>query len=129
MLLTRLWNASIRTRAILRRWMPTNILLDKIRTRHGLIWGIPAMLLGGVYLFAAVACTTLIGAGWSEWLYLLFILFIWNALKLILMGPISLILLVRVRSEEARSRRRIKQAAMECDPLPVAHNPVYDPLT
>ena len=112
------------------RYAPTNLLIAAIRnTRRGLKWGIPAMLLGGVYLFAAVACTTLIRHGWSEWLYLLFILFIWNALKLILMGPISLILLVRVRSEEARSRRRNKQAATECDPLPVPHNPVYGPLT
>ena len=128
-MIRQLWTLSVHTRAFLRRYMPTNILLDLVRSRRGLKWGIPAMLLGGVYLFAAVACTTLIRHGWSEWLYLLFILFTWNALKLILMGPISLILLVRVRSEEARSRRRNKQAATECDPLPVPHNPVYGPLT
>ena len=58
-LMQRLWNASIRTRAFLRRRMPMNILLDKIRTRQGLKWGIPAMLLGGIYVFAAAMCITL----------------------------------------------------------------------
>lgn len=112
MLISRLWNASIHTRVFLRRWMPTNILLDKIRTRRGLKWGLPAMLLGGVYLFAAVSCTILIGHGWSEWLYLAFFLFLWNALKFILMGPISVVLLARVRYQEARVRRHSKRAAV-----------------
>lgn len=48
MRISRLWNASIRTRVFLRRWMPTNDLRDKIRTRRGLKWGVPAMLLGGI---------------------------------------------------------------------------------
>lgn len=81
MLLNRLWNASIHTRIFLRRWMLTNILLDKLRTRRGLKWGIPAMLLGVVYLLIAVTCTGLIEQGWSKWLYLLFFLALWNALK------------------------------------------------
>lgn len=109
MLLPRLWNASIHTRSILRRWMPTNILLDLIRTRRGLKWGIPAMLLGLLYIFAAAYATTLIAHGWSEWLYLAFALFLWNGLKFILMGPISVVLLVRARIAEARARRHQKQ--------------------
>lgn len=28
-----IWNLSVRTRLLLRAWMPTNILLDAIRTR------------------------------------------------------------------------------------------------
>ena len=39
MLLNRLWNASIHTRIFLRRWMPTNILLDRLRIRRCLRWG------------------------------------------------------------------------------------------
>ena len=30
-----LWTVSVHTRAFLRRYMPTNILLDAIRTRRG----------------------------------------------------------------------------------------------
>jgi len=55
-----LWAASARTRYILRRNMPTNILLDLIRTRRSLKWGIPAMLLAAPYLLAASICTHLI---------------------------------------------------------------------
>ena len=105
MLLNRLWNASIHTRLFLRRWMPTNILLDKLRTRRGLKWGVPAMLLGLTYVFAAAACVTLIEHGWSEWLYLAFILLLWNGFKFLLFGPWSLVLLARVRLTEARSQR------------------------
>ncbi|PRI10466.1 hypothetical protein [Leucobacter massiliensis] len=106
MLLNRLWNASIHTRVFLRRWMPTNILLDKLRTRRGLKWGIPTMLLGVVYLLIAVTCTGLIEQGWSKWLYLVLFLALWNALKFLFFGPWSLLLLVRARAQEARTRRR-----------------------
>lgn len=34
-----LWTASVETRYFLRRYMPSNIVLDLIRTRQGLKWG------------------------------------------------------------------------------------------
>lgn len=111
MLLNRLWNASIHTRIFLRRWMPTNILLDKLRTRRGLKWGVPAMLLGVVYLSVAEVSTTLIDRGWSPWLYLVFLMALWNALKFLLFGPWSVVLLIRARSHEARYRKRARRAA------------------
>jgi len=40
-----LWALSAHDRYYLRRYMPTNIALDAIRTRCGLKWGIPVMLL------------------------------------------------------------------------------------
>ncbi len=36
-----LWTASTHTNYFLRRYMPSNILLDLIRTRRGLKWGLP----------------------------------------------------------------------------------------
>ena len=45
-----LWTASTEVRYLLRRYMPSNILLDLIRTRNGLKWGVPAMLLAAPYL-------------------------------------------------------------------------------
>lgn len=50
--------------------MPTNILLDAIRTRRGLKWGVPAMFLAGPYLLAASVCNTLIAHGGPGWLNL-----------------------------------------------------------
>ena len=78
----------------------------QLRTRRGLKWGIPAMFLGVVYLLIAVTCTGLIEQGWSKWLYLVLFLALWNALKFLFFGPWSLLLLVRARAQEARTRRR-----------------------
>ena len=36
----------------MRRYMPTNIALDALRSRRGLKWGIPAMLIAILYLYA-----------------------------------------------------------------------------
>ncbi|MBB1515880.1 sulfate permease [Tessaracoccus sp. MC1679] len=106
-MLTRLlWNASVSTRGYLRRYMPTNILLDRIRQRDGLKWGIPAMLIGVGYFYAAAICTTLIDRGGPAWLTVLVMLFIWNGLKFAWMGPVSLITLIRVRRYEKRIIRR-----------------------
>ena len=119
-----LWAASVHTRYFLRRYMPTNRLLDAIRTRRGLKWGIPAMLLAGPYLFAASICTNLIKDGGPGWLNILVILFIWNALKFLIMGPVSVILLARVRIHEAVQRRHVRRTqATATEPQPVEYQP------
>jgi hypothetical protein len=112
-----LWAASVRIRCFLRRYMPTNILLDLIRTRRGLKWGIPAMLLAAPYLLAASICTSIIEDGGPGWLNLLVFLLIWNALKFVWIGPVSLVLLVRVRIQEAAARRRARRQDESTDSL------------
>lgn len=59
----------------------------------------------------AVGCVFLIEQGWPEALYLLFFLMLWNSLKFLLMGPISVILLIRARTREAIVRRRARRQA------------------
>lgn len=107
-----LWNGSVHTRYFLRRYMPTNILLDLIRTRRGLKWGIPAMLLAIPYLLVAGICTTLLAEGTPGWVNLVVIWAVWDALKFLIMGPVSLILLVGVRFQELRARRRSRSAEL-----------------
>ncbi len=104
-----LWAMSVRIRYFLRRYKPTNILLDLIRTRRGLKWGIPATLLAVPYLLLASICANVIADGGPGWLNLLVLLFVWNALKFIVLGPISLALLIRVRIQEAVVRRRARR--------------------
>lgn len=58
-----IWAVSVHIRCFLRRYMPTNILLDAIRTCRGLKWGIPAMLLAIPYLLIANVCVQLIEDG------------------------------------------------------------------
>ena len=100
-----LWALSVRIRYFLRRYMPTNILLDLVRTRRGLKWGVPAMLIAAPYLLAASICTGAIADGGPGWLNLLVLLFIWNAFKFVAMGPVSLVMLVRARLREHIGRR------------------------
>lgn len=100
-----LWNLSIRVRLFLRTYMPTNILLDALRTRRGLKWGVPAMLIAVPYLLGAWLLTVWIADGGPGWLNLLVLLFIWNALKFLVNGPIMLIVLIRARVAERRDRR------------------------
>jgi hypothetical protein len=117
-----LWAASVRIRYFLRRYMPTNILLDLIRTRRGLKWGIPAMLLAVPYLLLASICANLVADGGPGWLNLLVLLFIWNALKFLVMGPVSLALLLRTRLQEGAERRRVRR---QSDAMKSAH---YQPI-
>lgn len=97
---------SIRLRSFLRRYAPTNILIGAIFTRRGLKWGMLAMLLAGPYLLAAALCVGWIERGGPGWLNLLVLLFLWNAIKFVVVGPVSLLWLARVRVGEARARRR-----------------------
>lgn len=100
-----LWNLSNRVRLFLRTYMPTNIVLDALHTRRGLKWGVPAMLIAVPYLLGAWLLTVWIADGGPGWLNLLVLLFIWNALKFLLNGPITLVILIRARLAERRARQ------------------------
>ncbi|WP_227000704.1 sulfate permease [Protaetiibacter intestinalis] len=100
-----LWELSAHARYYLRRYMPTNIALDAIRTRRGLKWGLPAMLLAAPYLLGVYYCVTVVEDGGPGWLNLVVLLFCWNALKFLAIGPISVILIVRIRIREAFAGR------------------------
>ena len=100
-----------RTYYSLRRFMPTNLVLDAIHTRRGLKWGVPAMLLAVPYAFAIAACVGLVEAGGSGWLNGLALLFAWNALKFLGAGPVTLIRLLRLRGREGQVRYRAPRAS------------------
>ncbi len=100
-----LWTASVRLRSFLRRYMPSNIVLDLVRTRRGLKWGLPAMLLAIPYLALAYWFTTVIDSGGPGWLHLAVLICLWSVLKMLWIGPVSLILLVRARAHEWNARR------------------------
>lgn len=99
-----LWATSISVRRFLRRYMPTNILLDRIRTRHGLRWGALAMLLAVPHLMIAYWAGAFVDNGGPGWLNILVLLGIWNAFKMLGAGPVSMVMLIRVRAHERRQR-------------------------
>lgn len=65
------------------------------------------MLLAAPYLLVASICTTVIADDGPSWLHLVALWSVWNALKFIIMGPVSLILLARVKVSETLVRRRV----------------------
>jgi hypothetical protein len=95
--------ASLRT---LLQYTPTNLLLSRLRSQHGLKWGVPFMFLGAAYFLAAAMLTNWLHAGGPGWLNLLVLLGIWNGIKFIAFGPISLILHARARVIEHRDKVR-----------------------
>ncbi len=105
-----IWTISVHVRTIMRRYMPTNIALDALRSRRGLKWGIPAMLLAIPYLYAASLLTALIDNGAPGWLFAFTVILIWDAFKFIAMGPVSLVTLIRVRASESRERRALRRS-------------------
>ncbi|WP_241988764.1 sulfate permease [Cryobacterium sp. TMT1-2-2] len=107
--------ATARSYFFLRRFMPTAIVIDAINTRRGLKWGVPAMLLAVPYALAAVYSRGQIEAGSPGWLNLLEILCLWNTLKFLMIGPISLLKLMVVRAREAVARRRMTRTLLADD--------------
>lgn len=65
-----IWTLSVHTRDYLHRYMPSNRLLAAIRTRRGLKWGLPAMLVALPYFLIAYACSSAVADGGPGWLHL-----------------------------------------------------------
>ncbi|MGP5054397.1 sulfate permease [Brachybacterium paraconglomeratum] len=100
-----IWIASTHVRSFMRHWMPTNILLEKLRTRRGLKFGPLALLLAVAYFYLASLLTVIIDGGGPRWLYLLVPLCVWNAFKFLWTGPVIVIQLVHPRTKERLDRR------------------------
>ena len=107
-----IWTLSVRTRDYLHRYMPSNRLLAAIRTRRGLKWGIPAMLVALPYVLVASVCSGTAADGGPGWLHLIVLWACWNALKFIIMGPVSVVLLIRTRLREVANRRHQRREAV-----------------
>lgn len=86
------------------RSMPTNILIRATHTRRGLKWGVPAMVLAVFYVVIAAALAQWVEGGAPGWINLLVLLCLWNALKFVVNGPITVVRVVRVRTLEERHR-------------------------
>jgi len=108
-MLTIIWHLSSFANDLLQRYAPTNRLIWFLHRRENLRYGVPAMLLSIPYLLIARGALALIEVSAPEWLYLVFILCIWNAIKFLVWGPISLTVLGKARLREARELKRMAQ--------------------
>lgn len=87
---------------------PSNRLAARLRARGGLGSALTAVTAGATYLFAAAICTMLLDRGGPGWLNVLVLLFIWNAFKLVLAGPVILLARARQRLGRQRSRKKVR---------------------
>lgn len=88
-----------------RRYFPSNIALARLRTRAGLKWGVPAMLLAPVYAVLGYWLHAQAQASGQGWLSVFAVVCAMSAIKFAVNGPVSLMRLVAVRIREARLRR------------------------
>jgi hypothetical protein len=78
-------------RGYLAFYMPTNRMIDWLRSPRGLTWAVPVALVATpAYLFAMSVCATVVDRGGPGYLNVLVLLFAWNALKFAAMGAVSL---------------------------------------
>ncbi len=103
-----IWMLSTRIRYFLRRYAPTNILLAALHTRRGLKWGVPSMLLAGPYFLGVVVCAEAAARTGDAWLNFLVVLFLWNAMKFLVAGPVCLARLIAVRIRERWAERSMR---------------------
>lgn len=69
-------------RGYLACYMPTNRVIDWLRSPRGLKWAIPvACVATPAYLFAMSVCAAVVERGGPGYLNVLVLLFAWNALK------------------------------------------------
>ncbi|SFB38450.1 hypothetical protein SAMN05192575_109135 [Nocardioides alpinus] len=81
-MLALLWNTSTSLRGCLRSHMPTNRVVDWLRTPGGTVWAIPvAVVAVPAYLFAMSICATLVERGGPGYLNCLVAIFAWNSIK------------------------------------------------
>jgi hypothetical protein len=78
-------------------YMPTNRVVDWLRSPSGIKWAIPVAILATPgYLFAMSVCMTIIERGGPGYLNVLVMLFAWNAMKFVMLGALSPLLLYRL---------------------------------
>jgi len=77
------------------------------------------MLLAAPYLLLANYCLTAFEDGGPGWLNLVVLVALWNTLKFIWIGPISVVLLIRVRIQVAvargREHKQLRAAAADAE--------------
>jgi hypothetical protein len=86
-------------------YAPSNLLVSRLRVRGGLGSALTAITVGAAYLFAAGTCTALLARGGPGWLNVFVLLFVWNAFKLVLHGPVMLVVIARQHLRNRHSRR------------------------
>lgn len=93
-------------------YMPTNRVLDWLRSPRGVKWAVPAAIVATpAYLFAMIVCISVIERGGPGCLNVLVLLFAWNALKFVVTAALSPMLMLR-RALVGRTSSAVPRAGL-----------------
>lgn len=97
-------NVSAALNGYMRFYMPTNRMVDWLRTPRGLRWSVPvATVAAAAYLFALGICALAIEDGAPGYLNVMVLLFAWNAIKFAVAGVLSPVIRLVQRAGLRRS--------------------------
>ena len=92
--------------AVVTRWYPSNIAIAWLRTRRGLKWAWPAMLvLTPGYFALATYLAWLVREGAPGWVGIFALVALVSAVKFLVFAPVSLALLAKAKLAERRVAR------------------------
>jgi len=91
--------------------MQFGVPLHEIRTRLGLKWGVPEILLAFWYLGIALLLSAAAQNDGPGWLNILVLVAIWSAWRMLWIGPVIFARLARACSRDSAQRRAIGKAA------------------
>jgi len=90
--------------AAISRWYPSNLAIAWLRTRQGLKWAWPVMLVAAPgYLALSYWLAALVRDGAPGWVAIFACVAFISAVKFVAFAPMSLVLLARAKSSERRS--------------------------
>lgn len=83
-------------RSYLAFYMPTNRVVDRLRSPQGLKWAIPVALLATpAYLYGMKGCAMVVERGGPGWVNVLVLIFAWNTIKFAVTGILTPVIWVR----------------------------------
>lgn len=97
----------------LARYAPGPRLISRIARRDGLKWGVPAMLVAAPYYLLADFLKGLIEQGGDAWLSLPLLWCLVMGTAFLVLGPVTLLKLVKARILEAMRARKLRRQ-IEC---------------
>jgi hypothetical protein len=96
-MLALLWSLSAAIRGYLRFYMPTNRIIDWLRSPRGLKWAIPVALVAApAYLGLTALAIEFAARPGLGWFTVLVLLFFWNAMKFAWLAVLSPLVLLRI---------------------------------
>ncbi len=108
-----LLTASTEVRCFLRRYIPSNTVLDLVRARSGLKWWRAGGVASGPYLSVTAGYTVLIENSGPRWSHLEVLVCTWSALMMVVIGPVNIVLLGKTRTREHQARKQTEREARQ----------------